>query len=125
MSADPRKADEYRIPAASLRKGDLVNVSPGDDDWQEVLSVHTSAGTATDDATRAFLKSLGGRYVMVELTDLASVDNTIYLDEDGVAQINGEDEGGDVPVAELASQDNGLRIYLFTKYELVTIRSTS
>ncbi|MEO6884797.1 MAG: hypothetical protein ABI232_00730 [Jatrophihabitantaceae bacterium] len=125
MSADPRKADEYRIPAASLKKGDLVNVSPGDDDWQEVLTVHVNAGTATDDATRTFLKSLGGRYVMVELTDLANVDNTIYVDEEGVGFINGEDESDDVPVADLASQENGLRIYLFTKHELVTVRSTS
>jgi hypothetical protein len=121
-SSDSRRADEYRIPAASLKVGDLVNVAPGDDDWQEVLAVHTSSATATDAATRTFLDSLGGRYVYVELTDLASVDNTIYVDSEGVGRVNG-DQGEDYAVTELFSEDGAIRIYLFTKYELVTVRS--
>ena len=41
-AADPRAVTEYRIAATSLKAGDLVNTSPGgEDDWQQVLSVHT------------------------------------------------------------------------------------
>ncbi|HEY3737239.1 MAG TPA: hypothetical protein VGL26_07320 [Jatrophihabitans sp.] len=119
---DTRRADEFRIPAASLKAGDLVNLAPGDDDWQEVLAVHTAAATATDPSTRTFLASLGGNYVYVEVTDLASVDNTVYIDSDGLGRVNGED-GEDFPVSELLSDSGAIRIYLFTKYELVTVRS--
>ena len=121
MTADSRRADEYRIPAASLKAGDFVKLAPGDDDWQEVLAVHTSGATASDPATKTFLSSLGGSYVYVELTDLASVDNTIYVDSEGVGRVNSE-QGEDYPVSELFSEDGAIRIYLFTKYELVTIR---
>ena len=85
MTADPRAAAEYRIPAAELRPGDLVNTSPGEDDWQEVLRVHRNAGTARDEATKTLVQSLGGRYVVVELTDLAPVDAGIYFTDDGDA----------------------------------------
>ena len=44
MTADPRAAVEYRIPATSLRKGDLINTDPNEQDWQEVVGVYTSAG---------------------------------------------------------------------------------
>lgn len=118
---DPRRADEYRIPAASLKAGDLVNLAPREDDWQQVLAVHTSGATATDPATRRFLESLHGNYVYVELTDLASVDETIYVDADGVGRINGSGVD-DEPVANLFSEPGAVRIYLFTKYELVTTR---
>jgi len=118
---DPRRADEYRIPAASLKAGDLVNLAPGEDDWQEVLAVHTSGASATDPATRTFLEGLHGNYVYVELTDLASVDETIYVDADGVGRINGSG-GEDESVADLFSEPGAVRIYLFTKYELVTTR---
>jgi hypothetical protein len=119
---DPRRADEYRIPAASLRPGDLVNLAPGDDDWQQVLAVHTSAASTTDKPTKTFLNELRDEYVYVELTDLATVDNTIYVTADGVGMIN-SDDGQDTPVAELLSDPDAVRIYLFTKFELVTVRS--
>ena len=118
---DPRRADEYRIPAASLKAGDLVNLAPGEDDWQEVLAVHTSGKTASDPATKTFLNSLNGNYVYVELTDLASVDETIYVDADGIGRINGSGVD-DEPVTDLLSEPGAVRIYLFTKYELVTTR---
>jgi hypothetical protein len=120
---DPRAALEYRIPAASLRPGDLVNLAPGDDDWQEVLAVHTSPVTAPDGPTKSFLGSVDGQYVYVEVTDLSSVDNTIYVDEDGVGFVNAEDDD-DLPVTELVSAPDAVRIYLFTKYELVTVRAS-
>lgn len=31
---DPRAVVEARVPAVELKKGDLVNSSPGEDDWQ-------------------------------------------------------------------------------------------
>lgn len=117
MTADTRRADEYRIPAASLRAGDLVNLAPGDDDWQEVLTVHTSGATASDPATKTFLDSLNSKYVYVEVTDLEAVDSTIYVDADGTGRSNEDD----APITEHIGGD-GIRIYLFTKYELVTVR---
>ena len=120
MTADPRAAAEYRIPAAELRPGDLVNTSPGEDDWQEVVRVHRNAGTARDDAMKALVQSLGGRYVVVELTDLAPVDAGIYFTDDG-ALVASDD--GDHPVEEVVSSEDGVRMYLYTRYELVTIRA--
>jgi hypothetical protein len=120
MTADPRAAVEYRVPAAELRAGDLVNTSPGEDDWQEVVRVHRNAGTARDEPMKAMIQSLGGRYVVVELTDLAPVDAGVYFTDDG-AMIASED--GDHPVDEVVSSEDGTRIYLYTRYELVTVRA--
>ena len=121
MDTDPRAAVEYRVPAASLRKGDLVNTSPGEDDWQEVLSVHTGPSGAQGANLRALVDTLGGRYVVVELTDLAPVDSGVYF-VDGVAMTAGED-GEDQAVSEVASLEDGVRTYLYTRYELVTVRT--
>jgi hypothetical protein len=121
MTTDSRAAVEYKVPAAQLRPGDLVNTNPGDQDWQEVLGVYGS-GSDTDDADiRALVSELDGRYVVVQLTDVLPVDNGIYFD-DGAAMVYGADESSDHPVSEVLSSEDGLRTYLYTKYELVTIR---
>jgi hypothetical protein len=120
MTADPRAAVELRVPATELRPGDLVNTSPGEDDWQEVLRVHRNAGSAREEAMKSLVQLLGGRYVVVELTDLAPVDAGVYFTDDG-AMIASDD--GDHPVDEVVSSEDGVRIYLYTRYELVTIRS--
>ena len=122
--ADPRAAVEYRVPAAELRKGDLVNTTPGEDDWQQVVGVYTQAGDAKSTEVRTLLGSLGGRYVVVQLTDLAPVDGGVFFDSDGVAMIYGDDEGLDAPVADVVSSQDGLRTYLFTKFELVSVRAS-
>lgn len=119
---DPRAAAEIRIPAADLRKGDLVNTTPGEDDWQEVLGVYRRAEDAKSAEIKTLVASLGGRYVVVQLTDLAPVDGGVYFDDDGAATIYGEDEDDDQAVSEVASETNGVRTYLFTKFELVSIR---
>jgi hypothetical protein len=120
VPTDPRAAVEYRVPAASLRKGDLVNTSPGEDDWQEVLAVYTETGQADTADIQALVDSLGGRYVVVELTDLAPVDSGVYF-VDGVATLAHDD--GDTPVSEAVSGEDGVRTYLYTRYELVTVRA--
>jgi hypothetical protein len=120
---DPRAVVEYRVPAASLQAGDLVNTTPGDDDWQQVLSVHTSSADTSEPHMRALVESLGGRYVVVRLTDLAPVDGGIYFDGEGGAMVTGEDESEDLPVPDVVSGDDGERVYLFTRFELVTIRA--
>ena len=123
-AADPRAVLEYRVPAAALQVGDLVNTAPGDDDWQQVLGVHIGAPDAPDPRIRRLVESLGGRYVVVRLTDLVPVDGGLYFDDGGTAMVTGESEGEDLPVSELASEDYGERIYLFTKFELVTVRAS-
>ena len=40
---DPRAAVEYRIQAIDLKVGDIVNTTPGEDDWQQVLGVYRTA----------------------------------------------------------------------------------
>ncbi len=121
-TADARAVQEVRVPATSLRPGDLVNLSPGEDDWQQVLGVYLEpgeVGSATPEL-RTLVESLGGRYVVVELTDLAPVDNNIYFS--GGQALTVGTEGDDQPVSEVVSTEDGLRTYLYTKYELVTVR---
>ncbi|MGH8961162.1 MAG: hypothetical protein ACRDWT_08135 [Jatrophihabitantaceae bacterium] len=120
--SDPRATVEYRVPAISLKKGDLVNTSPGEDDWQEVVSVHTNTGQLKAGDLRTLVESLGGRYVVVELTDLAPVDSGVFF-IDGVATV--DDDGGDQPLSEVVSGEDGVRTYLYTRYELVTVRAAA
>jgi hypothetical protein len=125
MSApsDPRAVTEYRVPAADLKVGDLVNTSPGEGDWQQVLGVYRAP---TDNAPNAELKRLigmlDGRYVVVRLTDLVPVDGGIYF-SDGTALVAGADETDDVPVADAIGDATSERVYLYTKYEVVSVRA--
>jgi hypothetical protein len=119
---DPRASAEYRIPATALRPGDLVNTSPGEDDWQEVLGVYTKPGQAKSDEVRALVESLGGRYVAVQLTDIAPVDSGVYF-ADGLAMMYAVDNGADQDVTDVISSEDGVRTYLYTKFELVTVRA--
>lgn len=121
---DPRAAVEFRVPAVDLRKGDLVNTTPGEDDWQEVVGVFVQESDARSDEIRGLVASLGGRYVVVQLTDLAPVDGGVYFDDAGTAMIYGDAEDDDRPVADVASDADGLRTYLYTRFELVTIRNS-
>ncbi|MCU1658651.1 MAG: hypothetical protein JWO57_3307 [Pseudonocardiales bacterium] len=123
MIPDPRAAVEYRVPAVDLRVGDLVNTSPGEDDWQEVLSVHTSSEDVTDEDVRSLVESVQGRYVVVQLTDLAPVDSGVYFGG-GLAMTYATDDGADQAVKDLVSAEDGVRTYLYTKFELVTVRSS-
>jgi hypothetical protein len=123
--ADPRAAAEYRIAAVDLRVGDLVNTTPGEDDWQEVVGVFHTSGDAQSTEIRNLVGSLGGRYVVVQLTDLAPVDGGIYFDEAGTAMIYGDDPAGDSAVTDVASETDGIRTYLYTRFELVTVRARS
>ena len=123
---DQRAIVEYRVAAADLRTGDLVNTSPGgDDDWQQVLAVYPSPSTLHDAAPdlRTLVKSLAGRYVVVQLTDIAPVDSNVYF-HDGVALAVSAESGDDVPITELTSSEDGVRTYLYTKFELVTVRGS-
>jgi hypothetical protein len=124
MSAmsDARAAVEYRIPAVDLRPGDLVNTTPGEDDWQEVVGVYRTATDAKSDEVRTLVQSLGGRYVVVQLTDLAPVDGGVYWDDDGVAMVYGDEDGGDQQVSAIVSESDGVRTYLYTRFELVSVR---
>ena len=117
--SDPRAAVEYRVPATSLRKGDLINTDPHEQDWQEVVGVYTHANQAKEANLRELMGSVEGRYVLVELTDLAPVDSGVFF-VDGVATVL--DGDAEVPLSEVVSGEDGLRTYLFTKYELVSVR---
>ncbi|GAB2458101.1 hypothetical protein [Jatrophihabitans fulvus] len=119
---DPRAYTEIRVPAAELRKGDLVNTQPGEDDWQEVLGVYVKADDARSAEVKGLVTTLGGRYVVVQMTDIAAVDGGVYFDDAGQAMVYGEDEDDDQPVSAVASESNGVRTYLFTRFELVSVR---
>jgi hypothetical protein len=121
---DSRAAVEYRMAATDLRPGDLVNTSPGEDDWQEVVGVFRTANDAKSAEIRTLTQSLGGRYVVVQMTDVAPVDGGIYFD-DGEAMVYGDEDAGDRPVGDIASTEDGIRTYLYTKFELVSARSTT
>ena len=123
---DPRAIFEYRVPAADLSPGDLINTSPGgDDDWQEVLGVYPTPeqlGEAPQDV-RTLVAALSGRYVVVQLTDIAPVDANVYF-SGGTALAVSTDDTDDLAVADLISSEDGVRTYLYTKFELVTIRGS-
>jgi hypothetical protein len=121
---DTRAATEYRIPAVQLRAGDLVNTSPGEDDWQQVLGVYIKPADAKSDEVRGLVTVLDERYVAVQLTDIAPVDSGVYFSE-GLAMMYGVDDGSDQNVTEVISQEDGVRTYLYTKFELVTVRSAA
>ena len=121
--ADPRAVSEYRIAATSLRAGDLVNTSPGgEDDWQQVLSVHTTETPGDDPDAAALVAEVGDRYVVVRLTDVAPVDSPVYFDN-GTALTFGMDGAEDSPVAEALSDQDAERTFLYTRFELVTVRA--
>lgn len=122
---DPRAAVEYRVPAADLRPGDLVNTAPNEDDWQQVVGVYRKEGEAKSAEVKKLVASLGGRYVVVQLTDLAPVDGGLYFSDDGVAMIYGDDADDDQAVTDIVSDSDGLRTYLYTRFELVTVRVTA
>lgn len=122
--SDPRAVVEFRVPAVELKVGDLVNTSPGEGDWQQVTAVYRSTADASSASTdlRSLVASLGGRYVVVQLTDLLPVDGGIYFSA-GTAMVAGDEEGDDMPVTDAASGEDGERVYLYTKFELVTVRA--
>jgi hypothetical protein len=120
---DSRAVTEYRIAATSLRAGDLVNTSPGgEDDWQQVLSVHTVEVPGSPADAAALVAEIGDRYVVVRMTDVAPVDSPVYF-ADGVALAFGLDGGDDSPVTEVLSEPDAVRTFLYTRFELVTIRA--
>lgn len=123
--SDPRAVVECRVPAVDLRPGDLVNTSPGEDDWQEVVGVFRDAGDARSNEIGGLVRSLAGRYVVVQMTDLAPVDGGVFFDSDGKAMIYGEDAEEDQLVTDVASGADGVRTYLYTKFELVTVRASA
>jgi hypothetical protein len=120
---DPRAAAEFRLPAVDLKIGDLVNTTPGEDDWQQVVGVFRKVDDAKSNEIRGLVQTLGGRYVVVQLTDLAPVDGGVYFDGDQ-AMIYGDDEDSDRAVSDVVSGEDGIRTYLYTKFELVSIRAS-
>lgn len=124
--ADVRAVTEYRVPAPTLLAGDLVNTSPGgDDDWQQVLSVHTAEApdeAADADAAR-LIGEVGDRYVVVRLTDIAPVDSPVYFAEGAAMAYGTDDDEDDRPVTEVLSERHAVRTFLYTRFELVTVRS--
>ncbi|MGI8882525.1 MAG: hypothetical protein ACR2KJ_18880 [Jatrophihabitans sp.] len=123
-ASDPRAVTEYRIPATDLKTGDLVNTSPGGpDDWQRVLAVHAKGSSSNSDIA-TLMRSIGDRYVMVELTDVAPVDSNVYLAE-GAVMVFGTDGDDDAPVADVVSSADEKRTYLYTVHELVSVRASA
>jgi hypothetical protein len=121
--SDPRAVVEFRVPATDLQVGDLVNTSPGEGDWQQVLGVFRSPSDAAPTSDlRKLVDSLDGRYVVVQLTDLAPVDGGIYF-ADGAAMVAGADETEDQAVIDAVGETEGERIYLYTRFELVNVRA--
>lgn len=125
LPSDSRAVVEYRVPAIDLEVGDLVNTSPGEDDYQEVLGVYRSPtdhrGAAPDNNVRELVESLHGRYVVVQLTDIAPVDGGVYFAA-GQGMVSTDEESEDPTVDEVASSEDGVRTYLYTRFELVTVR---
>lgn len=66
-------------PPLPLLAGDLVNTAHGgEDDWQQVLSVHTAEAPGAEDDAARLVGEIGDRRVVVRLTDMAPVDSPVY-----------------------------------------------
>ena len=110
-------------PPPTCKVGDLVNTSPGEGDWQQVIGVYRSPSDSPPTGElRGLVDTLGGRYVVVQLTDWCPVDGGIYF-ADGAALVAGDDESEDQTVTDAVGDSDGERVYLYTKFELVTIRT--
>jgi uncharacterized protein YlxP (DUF503 family) len=112
---------EYKVSAVDLQVGDVVDT--GDQDWQQVVGVYRVSSDASDDKVRKVLQTLDGRYVLAQLTDIDPVDGGVYFAA-GLAMVTGDDESADRTVAEVVSTEDGIRTYLYTKFELVTVRKS-
>ncbi|MEP6853122.1 MAG: hypothetical protein ABJA87_10765 [bacterium] len=122
-TTDPRAVSTYRIPARTLRAGDLVNTGGSEDDWQQVLAVWTPDSPPADEpAIAGLVTGIGDRYVLVEMTDIAPVDSNVYF-ADGTAYVYGADGEPDAPVEETVDDGSARRNYLYTLHELVTVRA--
>ena len=64
----------------------------------------------------------GGGGVGVGRVDVGPVGSGIYFCDDGDELIAGDD-GADHPVTDVVSSEDGVRVYLYTRYELVTVRA--
>ena len=122
--SDPRTAVEYRIPARTLRPGDLVNTAPGgEDDWQQVRAAYTQGSlAAASEQIAELIATIGDRYVLVEMSDISPVDANVYFTAEG-AYVFGEEGSADATVHEVIGDGAGERTYLYTVHELVTVRS--
>jgi hypothetical protein len=87
-----------------------------------VLSVHTLEDPGSDPDAAALVTEIGDRYVVVRLTDVAPVDSPVYFDA-GVALAYGSDDAADSPVTEVITEPDAVRTFLYTRYELVTVRA--
>ncbi len=122
-TTDPRAVSEYRIPAPALKIGDLINTSPGEDDWQRVTGVYARGAMSGDsNELRDLIATIGDRYVAVEMTDIAPVDANLYVADETVMTF-GTDDSEDAPVMDQINDAGEGRIYLYTVHELVRVRS--
>jgi hypothetical protein len=119
VPTDPRAVVEYKVPAVDLKVGDIVDT--GDQDWQQVIGVYKNPADATDDKLRKVAETVDGRYVLAQLTDIDPVDGGVYFAA-GMAMVTGDEDSADQTVAEVISTEDGVRTYLYTKFELVTVR---
>jgi len=73
-----------------------------------VLAVYptpSTLGGAPNDV-RTLVKSLSGRYVVVQLTDIAPVDSNVYFADDTALAVS-TDGGDDLPITEVTSGEDG------------------
>ena len=99
---DVRAVTEYRIPAPTLLAGDLVNTAPGgEDDWQQVLSVHTAETPGDDTDARRRADRRDRRPVRRRPADRRRAGGQPVYFADGAALAYGADGEDDGPVAEV------------------------
>ncbi|TAM89874.1 MAG: hypothetical protein EPN43_06375 [Jatrophihabitans sp.] len=120
MPNDARARSTYRIPASDLAAGDLVDT--GGEDWQQVVGVYLTPESAPAGEVHDLVAQVSPRYVVAQLTDINAVDSEVVF-RDGSAVLIDED-GDDQPLDSQISAQDGLRTYLYTRYELVTVRAS-
>ena len=117
---DARARNTYRIPAADLAAGDLVDT--GGEDWQQVLAVYLTPETAPAGEIRDLVSQVSPRYVVAQLTDINAVDSEVTFADGGAVLV--DEDGENQPLDAEISTEDGIRTYLYTRYELVTVRAS-
>ena len=87
-----------------------------------IRSFREAADAGASAEAAALVGEVGDRYVVVRMSDVAPVDSPVYF-ADGVALAYGMDGADDTPVAEALGAADSVRTFLYTRYELVTVRA--
>ena len=121
--SDPRAVAEYRVPAVDLKVGDLVNTSPGEGDWQQVIGVYRSGRPTRREHRPHEARRVARRPLRGGPADRPAPGRRRHLLRRRRRRWSpATTRATTCRSTDAASGEDGERAYLYTKFELVTVR---